>query len=255
MRAYTMSGKYVEYVVWPAIYLHKGGAMLSKAVVQGRSEAVNARATYAGPSVMDTFEQTQTIRPISENMSPQNTNRKGDFNKAMIDRSIKTESDINSFTKSMGTASGVSSTQREYYDRSGNSRYNSPKISTQTVDEPRTYTGDFPRSSTPDQWSRYGTDQRSRTGTPTRGKGQSNNSQYPSSKSHSTPHATQISVSREHTANMYQQQKGMGNRNFSQTTHIVHQNRDARTTDSHAQLTNHGRGGHTTSSSKMETNL
>lgn len=34
-RAYTKSGDHVEYVVWPAIYLHEGGPVLMKGVAQG----------------------------------------------------------------------------------------------------------------------------------------------------------------------------------------------------------------------------
>ncbi|XP_053399157.1 meiosis-specific nuclear structural protein 1-like isoform X2 [Mercenaria mercenaria] len=32
---YTKRGKYVEYVVWPALYLHEGGVLLAKGVAQG----------------------------------------------------------------------------------------------------------------------------------------------------------------------------------------------------------------------------
>ena len=34
-KQYTQSGKYVEFVVWPAMYLHVGGPILSKGVAQG----------------------------------------------------------------------------------------------------------------------------------------------------------------------------------------------------------------------------
>ena len=33
-RAYTKSGKFVEYVVWPAISIQEGGALLGKGTVQ-----------------------------------------------------------------------------------------------------------------------------------------------------------------------------------------------------------------------------
>ncbi|XP_053400501.1 uncharacterized protein LOC123558290 [Mercenaria mercenaria] len=32
---YTKSGKYVDYVVWPAMFLHEGGALLAKGIAQG----------------------------------------------------------------------------------------------------------------------------------------------------------------------------------------------------------------------------
>lgn len=35
MRSFTKSGKFVDFVVWPALYLHEDGPLLSKAVVQG----------------------------------------------------------------------------------------------------------------------------------------------------------------------------------------------------------------------------
>lgn len=35
-KPYTKTGKYVDFVVWPALYLHEGGPMLSKGVAQGR---------------------------------------------------------------------------------------------------------------------------------------------------------------------------------------------------------------------------
>lgn len=34
-KAYTRSGGVVDYVVWPALFLHEGGAMLCKGVAQG----------------------------------------------------------------------------------------------------------------------------------------------------------------------------------------------------------------------------
>ncbi|KAH3806452.1 hypothetical protein DPMN_134773 [Dreissena polymorpha] len=38
-REYTARGFYLEYVVWPVMYLHQGGPMLGKGVAQGTSEA------------------------------------------------------------------------------------------------------------------------------------------------------------------------------------------------------------------------
>lgn len=35
MRSFTKSGKCVDFVVWPALYLHENGPLLSKAIVQG----------------------------------------------------------------------------------------------------------------------------------------------------------------------------------------------------------------------------
>ncbi|XP_053398951.1 myosin-7B-like isoform X4 [Mercenaria mercenaria] len=35
-KPYTKSGKYVQYIVWPAVYLHEGGPVLCKGVAQGR---------------------------------------------------------------------------------------------------------------------------------------------------------------------------------------------------------------------------
>ncbi|KAL3878451.1 hypothetical protein ACJMK2_030801 [Sinanodonta woodiana] len=37
-REYTKKGPYEDFVVWPALYLHKGGPMLSKGVAQGKKE-------------------------------------------------------------------------------------------------------------------------------------------------------------------------------------------------------------------------
>lgn len=37
-KAYTKSGPTVEYVVWPALFLHQGGNLLCKGVAQGREE-------------------------------------------------------------------------------------------------------------------------------------------------------------------------------------------------------------------------
>ncbi|XP_052219018.1 uncharacterized protein LOC127836421 [Dreissena polymorpha] len=39
-KEYTKRGPYMEYVVWPVMYLHQGGPMLGKGVAQGTSEAV-----------------------------------------------------------------------------------------------------------------------------------------------------------------------------------------------------------------------
>ncbi|KAK3607104.1 hypothetical protein CHS0354_026311 [Potamilus streckersoni] len=34
-RAYTKTGKKIDYVVWPALFLHEGGPILSKGIAQG----------------------------------------------------------------------------------------------------------------------------------------------------------------------------------------------------------------------------
>ena len=41
-KAYTSLGKQIEYVVWPPLYLHEDGAMLSKGVAQGKRDLVKA---------------------------------------------------------------------------------------------------------------------------------------------------------------------------------------------------------------------
>ena len=38
-REYTSRGQYVDFVVWPTLYLHEGGAVLAKGVAQGRKTA------------------------------------------------------------------------------------------------------------------------------------------------------------------------------------------------------------------------
>lgn len=35
MRSFTKSGDKVQFVVWPALYLHDGGPLVAKAIVQG----------------------------------------------------------------------------------------------------------------------------------------------------------------------------------------------------------------------------
>ena len=35
-KAYTKTGKLYDYIVWPVLYLHKGGPMISKGVAQGK---------------------------------------------------------------------------------------------------------------------------------------------------------------------------------------------------------------------------
>jgi hypothetical protein len=35
-KEYTCRGKYLDFVVWPALFLHKGGPLLNKGVAQGR---------------------------------------------------------------------------------------------------------------------------------------------------------------------------------------------------------------------------
>ena len=39
MRAYTKRGDFVNFVVWPVLYLHEGGGLLAKGVVQGMPKA------------------------------------------------------------------------------------------------------------------------------------------------------------------------------------------------------------------------
>ncbi|XP_061163722.1 uncharacterized protein LOC133172903 [Saccostrea echinata] len=40
MKSFTKIGQYVDFTVWPALYLHKDGPLLSKAIVQGTNHAV-----------------------------------------------------------------------------------------------------------------------------------------------------------------------------------------------------------------------
>ena len=35
-KAYTKSGAEVDYVVWPPLYLHEGGSLLSKGIAQAK---------------------------------------------------------------------------------------------------------------------------------------------------------------------------------------------------------------------------
>ncbi|XP_053399189.1 uncharacterized protein LOC123556872 [Mercenaria mercenaria] len=44
---YTKRGKYVEYVVWPAMYLHEGGALLAKGIAQGSDHKPTSTRGYA----------------------------------------------------------------------------------------------------------------------------------------------------------------------------------------------------------------
>ncbi|KAL3879239.1 hypothetical protein ACJMK2_031545 [Sinanodonta woodiana] len=41
-KAYTVSGKTIEYIVWPAVYLYFNGPILSRGVAQGISDSSNA---------------------------------------------------------------------------------------------------------------------------------------------------------------------------------------------------------------------
>ncbi|KAL3879298.1 hypothetical protein ACJMK2_031599 [Sinanodonta woodiana] len=38
-RPYTKSGKIVDFVVWPALFLHEGGPMLARGIAQACNEA------------------------------------------------------------------------------------------------------------------------------------------------------------------------------------------------------------------------
>lgn len=39
MKSFTKIGQYVDFTVWPALYLHRDGPLLSKAIVQGTNHA------------------------------------------------------------------------------------------------------------------------------------------------------------------------------------------------------------------------
>lgn len=51
MRSFTKSGKFVDFVVWPALYLHEKGPLLSKAVVQG--------SNHQAQQIQETNQQMQ----------------------------------------------------------------------------------------------------------------------------------------------------------------------------------------------------
>lgn len=38
LSAFTMSGELVDYLVWPVMYLHENGPVMSKGVAQGRKK-------------------------------------------------------------------------------------------------------------------------------------------------------------------------------------------------------------------------
>ena len=36
-KPYTRTGKFIDYIVWPALYLHENGPLLCKGVAQGKA--------------------------------------------------------------------------------------------------------------------------------------------------------------------------------------------------------------------------
>ena len=94
MRAYTQSGKYVDYVVWPTLYLHRDGALLAKAVVQSTSDPHRLPNT---PHRLQAWTNTadRTIdSSYTSNVEQKNQNLSQNFNRPVYDTSVKSAADV-----------------------------------------------------------------------------------------------------------------------------------------------------------------
>ena len=84
-KAYTISGKFVDYVVWPALRLHQGGPLLGKGIAQGRKskdgkgkkEATQTRAASGRPQTPP-IDYTLDIGAEVKANTNQNTNKRSD---------------------------------------------------------------------------------------------------------------------------------------------------------------------------------
>ena len=94
MRAYTQSGKYVDFVVWPTLYLHKDGALLAKSVVQATGDqhghTYDPNRRQAGTNLGEVHLESGYTRNNQQRYQKGNQN----FNRAVHDRSIKSAKDV-----------------------------------------------------------------------------------------------------------------------------------------------------------------
>lgn len=58
-KAYTSSGRYIEFVVWPAVFLHESGPVLAKGVAQGTNEK-KVPHVWVEDKAMSDYYTTQT---------------------------------------------------------------------------------------------------------------------------------------------------------------------------------------------------
>ena len=78
MRSFTKTGKFVNYVVWPVLYLHENGPLLSKGVVQGKkakkeSPVPNHMDLADGDSKREEKDDTNGVDDTKENDSSKDT--------------------------------------------------------------------------------------------------------------------------------------------------------------------------------------
>ena len=102
-KAYTTSGKFVDYVVWPALRLHQGGPLLGKGIAQGRkTKDLKGKKT-------DTQARAVPERP--QTPPPDYTLGSGAENKLTINQHASERSDNHTSRQTTGDTNNAPSAQ------------------------------------------------------------------------------------------------------------------------------------------------
>jgi hypothetical protein len=66
-KTYTKSGKFIDYIVWPVLYLYQGGNILSKGVAQGMDEV-------ASDDIIVSMEEDKALENIDSDLEKSKDN-------------------------------------------------------------------------------------------------------------------------------------------------------------------------------------
>lgn len=80
-KPYTQSGIYVEFIVWPSLYLCKNGNLLSKGVAQCK----NSETLHNTKVIETTLQGKLTDQPISDQLNRANRTTNDPFTKRRLE--------------------------------------------------------------------------------------------------------------------------------------------------------------------------
>ncbi|XP_052673257.1 uncharacterized protein LOC128155532 isoform X2 [Crassostrea angulata] len=133
MRSFTKSGKFVDFVVWPALYLHEDGPLLSKAVVQGsnhpaqQNQQTNQKRQHEDSMRRNDGEKIKHSKPVPKQQKA-NSQTRGHLDR-MNDR------DNQSFN---------SETQRQHHDHYDGVYYEGGRMNSWDYDQSKYYLPPLP---------------------------------------------------------------------------------------------------------------
>lgn len=91
LKPYTVQGQYVDFIVWPALYLQEGGSILSKGVAQGKTSRTPNNKWYDNVKIPRSQSNLSSLTPKSSSK----LDTKDPVNERSATRKYQPESDKN----------------------------------------------------------------------------------------------------------------------------------------------------------------